>query len=461
MNMMSMMFSPYGELSGSLGMAPAVGSDGMPPSLNEAGQMSLDTSSVMSAQVCSRQGEQPLMIAQSQQILNDFAFRQQMSSIIAPSNVSPSSIKSATLNHSTHTDPFRLDGFSLDGPALTARHSSSPTSSRKRKELASDVEVDSTAMPLRKKSKGKSLFIAVPANLHRTDSQQSSGATSPLLALMQESSAATTPTSRVPSPTVVEKAPLSKAERAELKRHRKTMKLLKLEKSIAALQAQIQATQQVELVARHRAAELAHEANMVAAVTCEQYLCSDSESSQEHSHSHSPQSSENGSLPPLSPLELPAAVPMDGTSPVMNMVPSETVAASTLTDSNQSTPIVGAYPPGLQSLIVDDAESRLRQLLRLQHACDLMDQSMKYVPTLSTIESCLSDSLTPTQVAALRQMHQDSDSESEMGTPFIANAISPLAQPSKEWNQCVHQFTQAFVKQSHAQSNMIQRLTRL
>ena len=246
-----------------------------------------------------------------------------------------------------HHNPELLEGFMLDGGSAAVATSflssaSSPSSEgkRKRKEAcasssssSSSDESDEFALQASKKQRklhqraakhGTSLVDSRSAS-PSTSTSIIMGHNSPLLELLQQtnqtamSGVAATAPMVVAAPFASAAVKVSKKERAELRRQKASLKLQRLEASIALLTAQVSHTKAAEAqatqIAQHmaqQALQAAHIANLHLAKQhsemgmVEAFFVQEQEQEQAPESKQSPQQQQEESsvsLPPLSPLE--------------------------------------------------------------------------------------------------------------------------------------------------------------
>lgn len=276
-----------------------------------------------------------------------------------------------------HHNPELLEGFLLDGgcaaPAAAVAAPASTEGKRKRKETsapssASSEELSTDSASKKARRHGKSLndsrssspsvsssssSSAAETLAHKSSSSSSSGATSPLLELLQQSNQSLSISAPEANAAKV-KGAANKKERAELRRHKAAMKLLRLEASIARLTAEVTQTKAQEQAATalaeemaRQAQEAAHFASMHVAATAaaaahaqrqeeaagrmiDSFLVGDSsdESATLSIAGGAIGSSSDLSLPPLSPVALTAMAPHSLRIGVTSMDSSEASLSS-------------------------------------------------------------------------------------------------------------------------------------
>ena len=192
----------------------------------------------------------------------------------------PSSSQLQRSASAPHHNPELLEGFLLDGGCAAMTHTPAPASAegkRKRKETsapssaASEESSSSSAAGLSKKARrhgtslndSRSSSPSVSSSAAETLAHKSTsvgGATSPLLELLQQSNQSLVQhTGEAGS-----KGKASKKERAEMRRHKAAMKLLRLEASIARLTEEVTQTKAQEQAATQLAAQMAKQAEEAA-----------------------------------------------------------------------------------------------------------------------------------------------------------------------------------------------------
>lgn len=377
-------------------------------------------------------------------LLQPFAFRPSQWMVDVSSSASSQRTES-------HSNPHLLDGFLLDADST----SDAAVSSRKRK----DAESTAADAPLRKRPRGKSLFVST-----RRAPAPDAGDVSPVLALMQSSSSWCEPVSSpvsAPSDAAAVSAPpkLSKKERAAARERKQVLKLQRLEASIAALQAQLSVTQAAEEAATQRAHGLALQAQEAARlVAADPSQMVDAFFAVDTSDSMS-------TLPPLSPLDLSAtnsSISSVRDSPQTHAGHGGLASgASSDAESANSTPLVccTATPAsvGLDEEIASlrdgttmstvaelHLREKLRQLRAVQSVIDHMDVPVQEGPTVACAASFIGQfGASVEQQYLLSQLALSTEDED--------------AATERELEASIAAFTAAIVAQSRAHGEIVQQ----